>query len=83
MHRRPAFNVHEAFKTTDRISQGYITIDQVRALLNEHKFYPSEKDLVVLMDRYDKNKDGKISYSEVSSHSSLLLPLFSDEIIPT
>jgi Ca2+-binding EF-hand superfamily protein len=25
----------------------------------------TEKEVIALMDRYDRNKDGKISYSEV------------------
>lgn len=67
LSRRPLFNVHDAFKTTDKSAQGFITITQLRSLLNEHKFYPSERELINLMDRYDRNKDGRISYSEVSS----------------
>ncbi len=67
LSRRPLFSVHDAFKTADKDARGYITISHLRELLNQHKFYPSEKELINLMDRYDRNKDGKISYSEVSS----------------
>ena len=73
MNRRPSFNIHEAFKTTDRIDQGYITVDQLRSLLNEHKYYPSEKELINLVNRYDRNKDGRISYSEVSKKSLIFV----------
>ena len=45
----------------------------MRSLLNEHKFYPSERELINLMDRYDRNKDGRISYAEVRAVVNFLV----------
>ena len=30
-----------------------------------HGFYATEQEIELLMERYDKNRDGRISYSEV------------------
>ena len=62
--RWPSFSVHEAFKATDKHQLGWISSSQLKQLLNEHGFFPTEKELMNVMDRYDRNKDGRISYSE-------------------
>ena len=33
-------------------------------MLNDFGFFATEKEIESLVSRYDKNKDGKISYSE-------------------
>ena len=32
--------------------------------MDDHRFFASNKELDLLIDRYDKNKDGRVSYSE-------------------
>ena len=69
--RRPNFSMHEAFQAVDRDRNGYITYDEFQVLLEQHGIFASIKDVESLMDRYDKDKDGRVSYSE-----------FLDEVTP-
>ena len=62
--RRPNFSVHDAFQTVDKDGNGYLTRREFGLILAENGIYPSESELVQLLDRYDRNKDGRISYSE-------------------
>jgi len=62
--RRPLFDIYEAFKALDKDNLGYISINEFRDLLAEHGSFPSNKDLLNLMKRYDRNQDGKVTYSE-------------------
>lgn len=69
--RRPNFNVHDAFQACDADKNGYITRDELKNILKEYGFYGTDEEISWLIDRYDKNHDGRISYSE-----------FIDEILP-
>ena len=62
--RRPNFNVHECFLAIDRDSNGFLTRAELRRILSENGVYPSEKDLQMLVQRFDRNSDGRISYAE-------------------
>lgn len=64
LSRRPKFSVHDAFTTVDADKNGYITREEFKKLLNESKVYVTDKELQSLVDRYDKNADGRVSYSE-------------------
>lgn len=67
LDRRPYFNLYEAFKAVDRDQNGFITLDEFSAILTSHGFFASSKDLQSLMERYDKDRDGRVSYSEFVS----------------
>lgn len=69
--RRPNFSVHDAFCVIDQTNNGYLTTDNIQKIFAEHRIYTSCRDLHLLFERYDKNKDGRISYSE-----------FMDEMLP-
>ena len=71
LFRRPVFNAYDAFAACDADKNGFITRDEFKSLLREYGFYSTDTELSWLIDRYDKNFDGKISYSE-----------FMDEIMP-
>jgi Ca2+-binding EF-hand superfamily protein len=62
--RRPGFSVHDAFMAVDTDKNGYITRDEFRGILKEYGFYPTSEEVSWLVDRYDRNNDGRISYSE-------------------
>ena len=64
MSRRPNFSVHDAFTTVDKDGNGYLTQREFGKLLNENGIYASERETHQLCDRYDRNKDGRITYSE-------------------
>jgi Ca2+-binding EF-hand superfamily protein len=71
LFRRPGFNASDAFSACDYDKNGYITRDEFKTILRDYGFYATDTELSWLLDRYDKNQDGKISYSE-----------FIDEILP-
>ena len=64
LSRRPNFSVHDAFTTVDKDSNGYLTAREFGKILHENGIYVSEKEISQLCDRYDRNKDGRITYSE-------------------
>ena len=64
INEKVGFTLRDAFKAVDRNRKGYIGIEEFQSILNEHGIVTSDKDLLILMDRYDKNKDGRVSYSE-------------------
>jgi Ca2+-binding EF-hand superfamily protein len=64
LNRRPLFNVYEAFKALDKNDMGFFSLDEFKELLMDHGIYASSKDLLNLVQRYDKNQDGKVTYSD-------------------
>lgn len=69
--RRPYFNAHDAFTAVDQDRNGYLTRDEFNSILRDNGFYATDSEISILIDRYDRNHDGRISYSE-----------FIDEILP-
>jgi Ca2+-binding EF-hand superfamily protein len=69
--RRPGFNAHDAFTAVDVDKNGYITRDEFKKIFRDWGFFATESEVTWLVDRYDRNQDGRISYSE-----------FVDEILP-
>jgi len=69
--RRPSFSSHEAFQAVDKDRNGYITYGEFQTLLEQHGIFATAKDVESLMDRYDKDKDGRVSFTE-----------FLDEVTP-
>ena len=67
---RPLFNKTEAYDSLNKFGS-FITREGFSELLWKHRFYATENELNMLMDRFDKNKDERISYGE-----------FIDEITP-
>jgi Ca2+-binding EF-hand superfamily protein len=60
----PRFNYMDAFQTLDKSGDGYITSDEFQEILRQSGFRANRSDLQALMERYDKNRDGRVSYSE-------------------
>ena len=65
------FNAYDAFKTCDINEDGIVTSHEIKQLMESKGFYVSQKEVSTLMDKFDKDRDGKISYGE-----------FMDEILP-
>ena len=64
LSRRPLFDAYEAFDALDKNGNGSISKYEFRELLADHGFYATQKELDTLMNRYDRNEDGKVSYTE-------------------
>lgn len=67
----PRFDLFEAFKTCDMSETGFITPHEMRTLFENHGFYVTPTEVNGLLDRFDQNKDGRVSYTE-----------FADEVRP-
>jgi Ca2+-binding EF-hand superfamily protein len=65
LSKRIGFNLYEAFISCDINDDGLITKDELRRLIESRGFYVSEKEMNSLVEKIDKDKDGRISYSEV------------------
>lgn len=64
LKRRPDFNVHEAFVAIDKNASGCITRSEFRTFLSINGIMASEKELQMLVARFDRKNDGRISYAE-------------------
>jgi len=65
------FSSHEAFVALDSDGDQNIDKEDLRQFFSRHCQYVPDKELCGLIERYDKNRDGKISYCE-----------FAEEITP-
>ena len=57
-------NNFTAFSAIDELNRGQLIIDDFRAFMKKLNIYPIEKDLLLLMERFDKNEDGFVDYEE-------------------
>jgi Ca2+-binding EF-hand superfamily protein len=62
--RIPNIKIQDAFVAIDRNGDGFINVDELKSILDEYKVFPNSNDLKNLMLRYDKNKDGRVSFTE-------------------
>lgn len=56
--------MYDAFKSVDMNEDGVVTGKEIRSLLNSKGIYVGHSDVDKLMDKLDKDRDGRISYSE-------------------
>ena len=68
---RPGFSASDAFAAVDQDRNGFITRDEFRGILREYGVFPTETEISWLIERYDRDRDGRISYTE-----------FVEEILP-
>jgi len=64
LYKRPGFDVYEAFTSCDLNDDGTISKDELRRLIESRGFYVSEKEVSTLVEKIDKDKDGRISLHE-------------------
>jgi Ca2+-binding EF-hand superfamily protein len=64
---RPFFSYSEAYDTLNKCGSCFVKKDDFSSLLQRHRFYATNKELNMLMDRFDKDKDERVSYSEFIS----------------
>ena len=60
----PPFDHFQCFQVLDFKNEGQIDAEEIKDFLIRHGHYVSEKEIYSLIDRYDRSKDGKISYTE-------------------
>lgn len=57
----------DAFNALDRDSKGFLTEFEFRDFLDQHRFYATREELKLLVDRYDANKDGRVTIGEFAN----------------
>ena len=62
----PYFNVFEAFNSLDQNDSGCISREEFKRLIMSRGFYVSEKEATEIVEKMDKNKNGRVSFAEVS-----------------
>ena len=66
LQRQPYFNVYEAFNSLDMNDSGSISREEFKRLIQSRGFYVSEKEANEIVEKMDKNKNGRVSFAEVS-----------------
>ena len=66
LQRMPYFNVFEAFNSLDQNDSGCISREEFKRLIMSRGFYVSEKEATEIVDKMDRNKNGRVSFAEVS-----------------
>ena len=66
LRSNPFFNVHDAFNSLDLNGDGRITREEFKRIIQSRGFYVSEKEVSEIVEKMDKNKDGRVSFAEVS-----------------
>lgn len=70
LQRNPHFNVYEAFNSLDLNDDGTVRADEIKRIIESRGFYVSFKEAQTVMEKFDKNKDGRVNYNEVSVAAS-------------
>lgn len=73
----PHFDLYSAFLTCDLYDDGVISREELRRFIDGRAFYVSDSDAKQLVDKLDHNRDGVVSYGEVTL--SLIIIVFSSE----
>lgn len=66
LQRMPYFNVYEAFNSLDMNASGQVSREEFKRLIQSRGFYVSEKEATEIVEKMDKNKNGRVSFAEVS-----------------
>ena len=61
---RPGFNMYEAFNSLDLNDSGSISTSELQRMLESRGYFVSYNDVAKVVDKFDKNKNGAISFSE-------------------
>jgi len=62
LSKRKSFNLHDAFYAINRDGNEFVKADNFKCLLEENGLFFSIKDIGVLVERYAKGTEGKVSY---------------------
>jgi Ca2+-binding EF-hand superfamily protein len=78
---QPCFNVYEAFNSLDMNEDGSLSKEEFRCLIESRGFYVSQNEADHLAKKFDADKDGRVTYSEVSfSKNKGKIDFFDDKL---
>ena len=64
LRQRPYFNIKEAFSYMDTDLDGYLTLEDFREFLANSGFYATERELQGIVNKVDRNNNGRITFAE-------------------
>lgn len=59
------FNLLDAFRFIDRKARGFVSKIELEMSLNDLGVYPSSEELKLFFERYDRDSDGLMRYSNL------------------
>lgn len=62
--KRPMFTYRNAFAYCDKDQDGALSSNDIREMLSEHGFFATERELNSIMNKFDRDRDQKIIYTE-------------------
>lgn len=71
----PMFSISGAFQTLDQSNNGYLTQLDLKNFLEDYEFFATQKEIDLLFDKLDKDRDAKISYGEFFTEVAPMMPL--------
>jgi hypothetical protein len=61
---RNDFNLSDCFRLFDLSNTGYISVSDIQEAFGLYGVYPSREEAQLILNRYDLNKDNRLSYHE-------------------
>lgn len=71
LNSRPGFNCYEAFNSLDLNDNGALDATELKRMIESRGYFVSYQEVDKLVDKMDKNKDGRVTFAE-----------FRDETLP-
>lgn len=71
LQRNPGFNVYEAFNSLDLKDDGRVDAGEIKRIIESRGFYVTCKEAESALDKFDKNKLGSVSYTDVSNTNKI------------
>lgn len=64
LQMKPSFNAYEAFNSLDLSSNGSISVFELKRMLESRGYFVGHKEVQQVVDKFDRNKDGRITFDE-------------------
>lgn len=64
LSKRPNFSISAAFQTIDTNNNGFLTKEEIKNFLENHEFFATQKEVDLIFDKMDRDRDGKVAYGE-------------------
>jgi Ca2+-binding EF-hand superfamily protein len=61
---RPSFNCYEAFNSLDMNDSGAVSASELKRMIESRGYFVGFKEVDQVVDKFDKNKNGRITFSE-------------------
>lgn len=72
---REGFSISGAFQIIDSNSNGFLGKNEFRGFLEDHEFFATQKEIDLLFEKFDRDKDGMVTYAEFFNEMANKFPL--------